>query len=332
MIRGTTALLAHIGWPTHAFKAPLIYNPYFERAGIDAVVVPMGCRAEHYPAFLRAVFTLENIRGALITMPHKASTVACSTCVFGGADRRRVQCGPPRWRRPLSATCSTAKASFAACAQGLHRRGRRRAGRRRRRCRLGDRGVARGGRRRADRPLRRARRRGRSARRRLRTHYRRSRSEPARNDPVGFDIVVNATPLGMSDGDALPVDVVRIAPTTFVGEVVMKQEMTPFLKAARRAAAAFRSAPTCCSSRSRRTSSSSAFRPPPPTCCARWRGSATERCARRAAESAFLSPSRRLAPSRYSTRRSSPRRRSGQHQVHARRRRGRPRASGTTRR
>src|SRR5580765_699820 len=76
MIRGTTALIAHIGWPTHAFKAPMIYNPYFERAGIDAVVVPMGCRDEHYPAFLRAVFTLENIRGALITMPHKASTVA----------------------------------------------------------------------------------------------------------------------------------------------------------------------------------------------------------------------------------------------------------------
>ena len=76
MISGTTALVAHIGWPTHGFKAPTIYNPYFERAGIDAVVVPMGCREEHYPAFLRAVFTLENIRGALITMPHKMSTVS----------------------------------------------------------------------------------------------------------------------------------------------------------------------------------------------------------------------------------------------------------------
>ena len=70
MIRGTTALIAHIGWPTHAFKSPLIYNPYFDRAGIDAAVVPMGCRAESYPAVLRAVFELENIRGALITMPH----------------------------------------------------------------------------------------------------------------------------------------------------------------------------------------------------------------------------------------------------------------------
>ena len=44
-IRGTTRLIAHIGYPTHSFKAPMIYNPYFEHAGIDAVVVPMGCEA-----------------------------------------------------------------------------------------------------------------------------------------------------------------------------------------------------------------------------------------------------------------------------------------------
>ena len=43
--------------------------------------------------------------------------------------------------------------------------------------------------------------------------------------------MVNATPLGMNDGDPMPMDVSRIAPGTFVGEVVMKQEMTPFLRA-----------------------------------------------------------------------------------------------------
>jgi shikimate dehydrogenase len=36
----------------------------------------------------------------------------------------------------------------------------------------------------------------------------------------------------MNDGDPLPMDVDRIAPSSFVGEVVMKQEMTPFLRAA----------------------------------------------------------------------------------------------------
>lgn len=45
-------------------------------------------------------------------------------------------------------------------------------------------------------------------------------------------MVVNATPLGMNDGDPLPIDTSRLAATTFVGEVVMKQEMTAFLRAA----------------------------------------------------------------------------------------------------
>ncbi len=52
------------------------------------------------------------------------------------------------------------------------------------------------------------------------------------NDPAGYDVVVNATPLGMNEADPLPLDVARIAPGTFVGEVVMKQEYTPFLRAA----------------------------------------------------------------------------------------------------
>src|SRR3954464_10046751 len=75
MIRGTTELVAHIGYPTHTFKSPMIYNPYFEQAGVDAVVVPMSCKSEQYPAFLKSVFTLTNIRGAIITMPHKVATL-----------------------------------------------------------------------------------------------------------------------------------------------------------------------------------------------------------------------------------------------------------------
>ena len=44
---------------------------------------------------------------------------------------------------------------------------------------------------------------------------------------------MNATPLGMRAGDPLPFDPSRLAPTTFVGEVVMKSEITPLLAAAR---------------------------------------------------------------------------------------------------
>ena len=38
----------------------------------------------------------------------------------------------------------------------------------------------------------------------------------------------------MKPDDPLPLDVERIAPSSFVGEVVMKAEMTPFLRAAKR--------------------------------------------------------------------------------------------------
>ena len=75
MINGTTELIAHIGYPTHTFKSPMIYNPYFEHVGVNVVVVPMGCQSPDYPAFLKSVFALTNIRGAQFTMPHKVVTV-----------------------------------------------------------------------------------------------------------------------------------------------------------------------------------------------------------------------------------------------------------------
>jgi len=68
---------------------------------------------------------------------------------------------------------------------------------------------------------------------RLRTHYPSVKVTTGSKDPAGYHVVVNATPLGMKAGDPLPMDVERIAPSTFVGEVVMKQEITPFLAAAR---------------------------------------------------------------------------------------------------
>jgi len=57
VISGRTTLIAHIGYPTEAFKAPMIYNPFFEKAGIDAVVMPMGVQAGDYPDFLRRLET-----------------------------------------------------------------------------------------------------------------------------------------------------------------------------------------------------------------------------------------------------------------------------------
>jgi len=54
-------------------------------------------------------------------------------------------------------------------------------------------------------------------------------------DPTGCDLVFNATPLGMNDGDPLPVDPAKLTSSMFVGDVIAGHGVTPFLEAAQAA-------------------------------------------------------------------------------------------------
>jgi shikimate dehydrogenase len=76
MIDGKTRIITHVGYPTESFKALMIYNPWFETKGINAAVVPMGCKADAYAAFSRMLFRLSNVVGALVTMPPKIPTLS----------------------------------------------------------------------------------------------------------------------------------------------------------------------------------------------------------------------------------------------------------------
>ncbi|MBN9441216.1 shikimate dehydrogenase [Bosea sp. (in: a-proteobacteria)] len=235
MITGTTRLIAHLGYPTESFKAPMIYNPYFEREGIDAVVVPMGCRSEDYPAFLKLVFRLSNIQGALVTMPHKVTTTSLvdevlPTAAIAGA------CNAVR--READGRLTGEMFDGEGFVRGMLRKGRVIAGARA--LVLGSGGVGSA----IAASLAKA---GVSAlglydlngaaaealAARLLRHYPALALSLGSNDPAGFDIVVNATPLGMKPGDPLPLDIARLDAATFVGEVVMAEEITPFLAAAR---------------------------------------------------------------------------------------------------
>jgi shikimate dehydrogenase len=235
-IDGHTELIAHIGYPTHSFKSPLIYNPYFEKEGINAVVVPMGCQAEHYPAFLKSVFQLTNIRGALITMPHKVTTLGLldqvsPTVKVAGA------CNAVK----LDAQGRLVGDMFdgAGFVRGVQRKGFELKGKRALVVGTGGVGSAIAASLAAEKI---------SAislfdidtaacealAQRLVNEYPQIRVHTGSNDPDGHDLVVNATPMGMNEGDPLPVDVSRLAPETFVGEVVMRTEMTAFLQAAQK--------------------------------------------------------------------------------------------------
>jgi shikimate dehydrogenase len=54
------------------------------------------------------------------------------------------------------------------------------------------------------------------------------------SDPTGFDLVANATPAGMKDGDPLPVQVEHLQPHMFVGCVITAPAVSPLVAAARR--------------------------------------------------------------------------------------------------
>lgn len=234
-INGHTVVIAHLGVPTESFKAPLIYNPWFEHHGLNAVVVPMGCEAEDYPAFLPLLFNLRNIGGALITMPHKVTTVdlldeasvtvqICGACnavrqdgagrlvgeMFDGEGFVRGVLRKGRKVKGASALVVGAGGVGSAIAASLAAAG---AGR-----------IAV-----YDVNARAAENLG----TRLRRHYPDREISLGSKDPAGFDIVVNATPLGMKPDDPLPLDPGRIDPEAFVGEVVMQVQETPLLAEAR---------------------------------------------------------------------------------------------------
>ena len=235
MITGHTEIIAHIGYPTHSFKAPMIYNPYFDSANIDAVVVRMGCKAEDYPVFLKSVFNLANIRGALITMPHKVTTVGLLDEVSAAV---KVAGACNAVKRLPDGRLVGDMFDGEGFVRGVLRKGLKLQGARV--LVVGSGGVgcaiaaslagagiaaitlydvndasakALGS--------------------RLKEHHPQIDVQTGSNEPQGYDLVVNATPMGMNPGDPLPIDMDRVSSNTFIGEVVMKTEITPFLAAAR---------------------------------------------------------------------------------------------------
>jgi shikimate dehydrogenase len=234
-IDGRTELIAHLGYPTDTFKAPMIYNPYFESVGINALVVPMGCRAEAFADVLRGLFKLENIRGALVTMPHKVSVLALLDEVTPAV---RVAGACNAVKRLADGRLLGDQFDGAGFVRGVQRKGLRLTGARALvvgcggvgsaiAASLADAGVAALALYDVNAPSAQA------LAARLRTEYPPVSVSTGSNDPAGFDLVVNGTPLGMKAGDPLPVDVGRLDARTFVGEVVMRSEMTALLEAAR---------------------------------------------------------------------------------------------------
>jgi shikimate dehydrogenase len=233
-IDGNTQFIAHLGFPTTSFKAPLIYNPWFSRHEVNAVVVPMGVSAKDYATFLAALKTSANFKGALVTMPHKITTCmlvdqlstrakvagACNAILklpdgqllgdqFDGAGfvsglQRKNQA--IAGKSALLIGCGGVGSAIAAS--------------------LAEAGIAQ-----LDLFDSNAKT-AVSLEQRIQTYFPLVKVIVTTNALDGHDIVINASPLGMNPGDDLPLDKKHLSSNTFVAEVVLTQEITPFLQAA----------------------------------------------------------------------------------------------------
>ena len=238
MISGKTRLIAHIGYPDRVVQGAADLQPLVRQHGhrrgrrADG---REGARTTRRPWRRSAAHQHPRRAGddaAQGDDGRRCSTRSARRC-RSPARATRCCCGPTA---RCSATCSTARASCAACSARASRlRGAS--------ClvvgtggvgsaiaaSLAAEGPAR------DHAVRHRARLGRGARGAAAAALSGDRrAQSARNDPAGYDLVVNGTPLGHEAGRSAAVRRHRgCRRRRFVGEVVMKQEITPLLQAAR---------------------------------------------------------------------------------------------------
>ncbi|WP_332680643.1 shikimate dehydrogenase family protein [Bosea sp. (in: a-proteobacteria)] len=232
---GATRVYFIIGHPIAQVKAPSGMTRLLEASGKDAIMVPIDILPADVPAFIELAGRLPNCDGICITVPHKFAVVAhCRTMsktteLLGSANVMRrnpdgswhgdMFDGPGHVGAMLKngAVLEGKRALLigaggAGSAIGLA---------------LLDAGVRELAVHDAD-PGRRDALIGKL----LRAHP--GKVVIGSADPSGFDTVSNATPAGMAEGDALPIDIARLSPETFVSDVVTKPALPPLIEAARR--------------------------------------------------------------------------------------------------
>jgi shikimate dehydrogenase len=231
---GATRLYVIIGDPIAQVKAPAGLTREFERRGRDWAVVPLQLKPTDVGAGSSVLSRSGNVDGLIATVPHKfvlashCATLSERARFLGAANvaRRNADGG---WHGDmLDGEGFMAAAARAGCSMrdaralliGAGGAGRAIA------LSLLDHGVGRlaihdidAGRR--DALV--AKLAGRFG----------GRVGPGIGDASGVDLVVNATPIGMTVGDSLPLDLAGLEATTFVGDVITVPEITPLLRIAR---------------------------------------------------------------------------------------------------
>jgi shikimate dehydrogenase len=234
-IGGATQLLCLIGDPISSVRSPALFNALFEESQTNAVCIPVHLRMEDLDAFWAGFRQIGNIAGLLVTMPHKrpmASRVddldPTSQQVGAINVARREANG--RWRGAIFDGWG--------CVLGMLWEGHDPTGKRILLVGCGGAGSAIGFALAQMNPDRLAvfdidARVAERVAAQISAAFPHCPVTVGEPDPTGFDIVINATPLGMAPGDPFPFDVDRLRPGMVVVDVVTKPDPTALGLAAR---------------------------------------------------------------------------------------------------
>jgi shikimate dehydrogenase len=236
-LSGATEVFPIIGFPVEQAKAPEAFEAIFGRFGIAAAVVPAAVRPADLKPFVEGALRAQNMRGLWVTIPHKAPMQA----MLRQCDRWAEVAGAVNAvRREPDGSLTGALFDGEGFVAALDHDGIAWEGKRALLIGAGGAGAAIGasltcGARRlaqlsifdpeADRAD--------ALAKRLTAHGGHGVAAAATNDPAGYALVINASPLGMDQADPLPCDPARMEPAAAFIDILMKNQPTPAVRAAR---------------------------------------------------------------------------------------------------
>ncbi|WP_372605540.1 shikimate dehydrogenase [Actibacterium sp.] len=231
---GETQLFPIVGDPIAQVKSPALLTGIMVARAFNGMVVPIHVSAEKLEEFITSLRDIRNVGGVVVTVPHKPASLAlCDQ----PSERARLIGSVNVMRRLPQGGWTGDNTDGQGYMDGVAARGFDVAGKRALLVGVGGAGAAvayeilqRGASFLAIHDLDQTRRETTIAKLDARFP---GRVGAGSSDPTGFDFVANVTPVGMRDGDPLPVEADKLTGREFVADAITKPEVTPMLKIAR---------------------------------------------------------------------------------------------------
>jgi shikimate dehydrogenase len=233
-ITGNTRLYGIVADPVAQVKTPQTMRKVFERRGTDGVLVPMHVPPAGLADLVQAIRSMKNFGGMVVTVPHKTSMVELCDVVTPEA---RAVGAVNIVRREPDGTLAGDILDGKGFVEGLRQNGFKPEGLTVLLCGAGGaaRAIAFALAQAGIRKLSIHNRTQAAAQQILQginTLYPAVETGLGSEDPAGFDLVVNATSLGMRAEDPLPLDASRLTAAQAVAEIIMTPKLTPLLEQA----------------------------------------------------------------------------------------------------